>query len=243
MVSVRTESDALACLAELGIDAAGLAIEVAADGGKVVVESFTCGRCDGKGHLGRGVSDVPWGVCYRCGNGPNRSGIRRTALIEFARKARAAAARRNKAAAKREAIAAARVERRLEGERRWCEEHGYGRVTFAERDAKRAAEWAARDAKKVHVGVVGERSVFTATVKAIPSWDSAYGTVYMVIMEDAAGNSLVWKTGSPGNTFEVGATVTFKATVKEHGDYKGVDRTLVTRVKAEPVAAPMEEAA
>ncbi|HUX15738.1 MAG TPA: hypothetical protein VMW52_04650 [Phycisphaerae bacterium] len=234
MTSVRTESDAVACLATLGVAVSALKLETAADGSSIVVESYSCGRCGGHGHLGRGTCDVPWGVCYRCFNGPKRAGISRTPLIEYARKAKATVARRKSAAAKREAKDNARVERRLEGERKWCEANGHGRVTFAERDAKRAAEWAARDAKKVHVGVVGERSVFTATVKAIPSWDSAYGTVYMVIMEDAAGNSLVWKTGSP--CLEVGETATFKATVKEHGDYKGVARTLVTRVKPEPIA-------
>jgi len=232
MASVRTESDAVACLSALGVALGALNVETAADGGSVVVESFSCGRCGGAGHLGRGLYDVPWGICYRCGNGPKCRGISRTPLIEYARKAKATAARHASVAAKREAKANARVERRLEGERTWCEANGYGRVTFAERDAKRAAERAAADANRGHVGVVGERSTFTATVKARPSWDGAYGTTYMVIMEDAAGNSLVWKTSSPGEA-EVGATLTFKATVKEHGDYKGVARTMVTRVKPE----------
>lgn len=232
MAAIRTDSEAHACLSELGVTVPAME---PSEGGMVVVESFACPRCGGKGHLGRGVVNVPWGVCFLCGNGPKRSGVRRTPLVEYARKARAAAARREKAAAKCAAIASAREERRLEGERNWCEANGHGRMTFAERDAKRAEERAAKNAAKIHVGVVGERSVFTATVKAIPSWDGNYGTTYLVIMEDVAGNELVWKTASPGNAVEVGATLTFKATVKDHGSYKGVLRTAVTRVKVDPI--------
>jgi hypothetical protein len=238
--TIRTAHEATAWLAEHGYTPT---TETADDGAVMVVEHFACGRCGGSGHLGRGVVNVPWGVCFRCGNGPKREGIRKTPIIEYARKAKSAMARRDKAAAVRVAETAAREVKMLDGQRNWCEANGYGRVTFAERDAAREAAKAAVDAAKTHVGTVGERAVFTATVKAIPSWDGNYGTTYLVVMEDAAGNSMVWKTGSPGNAMEKGATVTFKATVTKHGHYNGVAQTTVSRVKPVETAAMESEAA
>ena len=87
-------------------------------------------------------------------------------------------------------------------------------------------ERAARPESK-HVGVIGERIVFTATIHKIVAMESQFGTTYLSIMSDVDGNDLKW-FGS--NTLgEEGDTVTFKGTVKNHDEYKGRAQTIVTR--------------
>lgn len=49
---------------------------------------------------------------------------------------------------------------------------------------------------------------------------------YMYLMSDAAGNQYKWSTSKE---YEEDSTVTFKATVKEHSEYKGIKQTVLTR--------------
>jgi hypothetical protein len=114
-------------------------------------------------------------------------------------------------------------------------------------DAEKKAKWAERDAKSGHVGTVGERREFTATVTFVTSFDSQYGIVTITGLRDADDNVLIHKgTGWA----EKGDTVTFTATVKDHGERNGVKQTIVTRPKvvtvkqgAAPVAAAPTEIA
>jgi hypothetical protein len=71
---------------------------------------------------------------------------------------------------------------------------------------------------------------FTATVKVVRSFETPFGLQTLFVMEDAAGNTLKYKSGSV-SLCEVGDTVTFVATVKEHGEYNGTKQTVLSRAK------------
>lgn len=73
-------------------------------------------------------------------------------------------------------------------------------------------------------------------------YDSA--TSYIYTFRDADGNCIVWKTKSTLGMWledesgheewveaEVGDSIAMKATVKEHGEYKGTKQTVITRAK------------
>lgn len=82
-------------------------------------------------------------------------------------------------------------------------------------------------------GEVGERidiqvhidRVFESSHYRNSGW---YGTStsYMYLMHDAAGNIFKWSTSC---YYEEGDDVHFRATVKEHSEYKGVAQTVLTR--------------
>lgn len=104
----------------------------------------------------------------------------------------------------------------------------------------RKAEWSSKkallDAKRYHVGVIGEKMTFTLTIKKIVSWESSFGTQYLYIMEDAEQNIVIYKGNSAviawsveGFVNEEGATITFVATVKEHGVRNEVKQTVIQR--------------
>ncbi len=90
---------------------------------------------------------------------------------------------------------------------------------------------AERAATAEYVGTVGERRLFTITVdRAIPV-ESIYGTKYIVLARDEAGNAIVYRGNSeaiPG----VGETGTVKATVAEHKEYNGLKQTIISRPAA-----------
>lgn len=73
-------------------------------------------------------------------------------------------------------------------------------------------------------------------------YDSA--TSYIYTLRDDDGNCIVWKTKNPLAMWvedesghdecveaEIGDTIQMKATIKEHGEYKGTKQTVVTRPK------------
>lgn len=75
------------------------------------------------------------------------------------------------------------------------------------------------------------------------------GTRHIYTFRDADGNCIVWKTSNPLGTWvedgnghedwveaEVGDTVTMRATVKEHSEYKGTKQTVITRAKIAEIA-------
>ena len=80
----------------------------------------------------------------------------------------------------------------------------------------------------VHVGTVGKREVFPGlTVVNVYSYDSEYGVTFKYLMDDPNGNRLTWSTGK--DVLNVGETYSLKASVKAHGEYKGVKQTQLTR--------------
>lgn len=100
----------------------------------------------------------------------------------------------------------------------------------AEVEAAREAQRKAEAATSEHVGTVGERRDFVLTLVTETCWDGAYGRTYLYVFRDADGNVFSWKA-SRGHTFERGETYALKATVKGHGEYKGVAQTEINRGK------------
>ena len=101
----------------------------------------------------------------------------------------------------------------------------------AAKRAEWASEKAALDAKRAHIGTVGQKVTMTLTVVHVVVLDGTYGTTYIHICEDADQNVVIYKGTSnaiPGK----GHTVTVTATIKEHGVREGVKQTVIQRPKA-----------
>jgi len=90
--------------------------------------------------------------------------------------------------------------------------------------AKAIAEAAARSA---HIGAIKERRDFELTIKLRTGFDGSFGYVHVFVMEDSAGNVVVYK----GSVVlgERGDTVKVKATIKAHGERDGIAQTIITR--------------
>jgi hypothetical protein len=97
----------------------------------------------------------------------------------------------------------------------------------ADRKAKFAADNATLAATAQHIGTVGQREFFTLTIQWVKYFEGAFGATYIHGLKDAAGNVVIYKGSKCLG--EKGATVTVKATVKEHGERDGVKQTIITR--------------
>ena len=79
-------------------------------------------------------------------------------------------------------------------------------------------------------GEIGDRierkMILTA---AIELGETQFGSQRLYCFEDAEKNQYAWKTGV-SKDWEIGNEVSLKGTVKEHEIYKGVKRTVLTRV-------------
>lgn len=228
---IRTEEDARNWLTENGLE-----VPVMTNG--FVLESAACKRCGGSG-FGPWIMDG--GRCYDCRGIDTRTRVHRIPFKRWVQSLKAHLLRRDRIAEINRSRAHMAHERMLEGQRDWCEANGLGRITFEERDAARAAKEAARAATSKHVGIVGERREFTATIVGIPSWDNNYGTVHCHLMQDADGNTIVWKASGTYLRLddikaEKGDTVTFFATVKKHDMRNNVAQTVVTRACATAIS-------
>lgn len=230
---IRTEADAVAWLKSADLYD-GLKIVERKDK-SYVIKSAACGRCGGRGYGG-------WypdgGICYDCNGANTVNSVRAIHIKVYSQKAKARARAQALSAERAREAAVESKKRMLDGQRNWCEANGHGRVTFEERDA------AIKAAKPTsgHVGEVGKRAEYTATIKAIPSWDGHYGVTYCHIMTDADGNIIIWKTASGFDNAGKGDTVRFKATVKEHTERDGEKQTIVTRAKEIAVETAKEAA-
>ena len=84
-----------------------------------------------------------------------------------------------------------------------------------------------------YVGEVGKRITLDLTVKKTREYDLDYGwygtTMFVNIMEDPDGNTVVWKTSSWLG--QEGQTYTITGTVKDHSEYNEVKQTVLTRCK------------
>lgn len=100
---------------------------------------------------------------------------------------------------------------------------------IAKRDAARA-ERAAKDALSQHVGTVGERTIFEGEI--VSSFFKRYfenePNNGFYIVKVRVGDNLISYLGSKA-LGERGDVIKFKATIKEHVEYKGVKETKVSR--------------
>lgn len=101
---------------------------------------------------------------------------------------------------------------------------------IAKRDAARA-ERREIDEQSNFIGTVGERREFTGEIvsaffrKYDPSYDEGFW-----INKIRIGTDLICYVGGKA-LGEVGATITFKATIKKHDEFKGIKSTQVNRPK------------
>jgi hypothetical protein len=167
--------------------------------------SAACPRCGGSG---RGPWFQDGGICYSCRGADTRDAEFFLSVRKFAQRVK----QQQRAIQKRRDAADARHENKLESQRNWCEQNGHGRITFAELDAKRAAEReaeraAAEDCPTGRVQVSGV--VLKTEVR-----DSQFGTQYkMTVKTD--GGYIVW--GSiPSDLQLIEETIEHPA--DEHGD-------------------------
>ena len=96
--------------------------------------------------------------------------------------------------------------------------------------AERKLKFAAQDAGSQHIGTAGKREVFTLTIQWVKYFEGAFGATYIHGLKDAAGNVVIYKGSKCLG--EKGATLTVKATVKEHGERDGVKQTIISRPAA-----------
>lgn len=81
-----------------------------------------------------------------------------------------------------------------------------------------------------------------------PAYTYGWETAHIYTLADSDGNCFIWKTSKPlmvehededgfidATYAEPGDKVALKATVKEHGEYKGVKQTVVTRPKVKAI--------
>jgi hypothetical protein len=95
-------------------------------------------------------------------------------------------------------------------------------------DKVRQAKWDAENARSQHVGIVGERQAFNATVVFVTDYETPYGTSYVVGMK--IGDNMIIARGTSGLSWaEKGDAVEFVAMVKEHGERNGQKQTIINR--------------
>jgi hypothetical protein len=113
----------------------------------------------------------------------------------------------------------------------------FARATEQEINRRKAA------AVSDHVGTVGTRETFKGlTVASERTWANNFGTTHLYTFVDAVGNRIKWFASSDQHLNQ-DDVIDLKATVKEHGDYKGIKETTVTRAKVQATApaAPAAE--
>jgi hypothetical protein len=91
-------------------------------------------------------------------------------------------------------------------------------------NTKKSNEW---------VGTIGAREVFSVKILEKKGFEGQYGMSYLVMMADAAGNSLKTFSTSADLTSDdvkAGDEIRIKATVKSHEDYMGRKQTMLSRV-------------
>jgi hypothetical protein len=96
-------------------------------------------------------------------------------------------------------------------------------------DERENARKEARAASQ-YVGVIGDRMELVLTVEHIVTLESmVYGRSWLHLCRDAEGNRVIYK--GTGSFAAKGETVTVKATVKEHSEYKDEKQTKISRPK------------
>jgi hypothetical protein len=81
-----------------------------------------------------------------------------------------------------------------------------------------------------HYGELKKRYEFEATIVSTMLIDSEYGGSTLVKMVDSEGHRLATFYSGYKWSPKAGEEIRFKATLKKHGDYKGVNETMVNRV-------------
>lgn len=101
-----------------------------------------------------------------------------------------------------------------------------GKLAERQREAEAAAS-----SPSSHLGEVGERlRGLRLRCESARGMDSHWGTTILYKFHDRAGNVLSWFS-SGGAELEPGAEYLVDATVKGHGEFRGVAETQLTRAR------------
>ena len=149
---------------------------------KGVWVSARCCRCGGSGH-GPWIQDG--GICYACRGANTMNAGMFLSVRKFAQRVK----QEQRRIQTRKEQAQYRKERKIDGQRDWCERNGHGRITFAELDAKRKAERAAE--RLVAEDCPAGRVEIIGTVMKTEVRDSAYGVQYKMTIKTDSGY-IVW---------------------------------------------------
>ena len=108
--------------------------------------------------------------------------------------------------------------------------------SFADERAAKAKAIGDKRAASEHVGEIGERIEIEGVARLITSFDNAYGTSYMYMIEDADGNAYKFigkgiHTADNINGAHKNFKLKAKFTVKAHDEYNGQKQTVVNRPK------------
>ena len=108
--------------------------------------------------------------------------------------------------------------------------------TWADERAAKTKAIGDKRAVSEHVGEVGERIEIEGFARLITSFDNAYGTSYMYMIEDSNGNAYKFigkgiHTADNVNGAHKNFKLKAKFTVKAHEEYNGQKQTVVNRPK------------
>ncbi|QIW90383.1 UNVERIFIED_ORG: hypothetical protein GCAPEGMB_00036 [Vibrio phage V07] len=101
--------------------------------------------------------------------------------------------------------------------------------------AKREAERKAELPESEHVGIIKKRENFNVTLEKVIVSEGYYGDTFIHHFRDEQNNLIVWFGSTrlrdkEGEKIENGTTVTVKATVKAHDEFRDEKQTIVQRV-------------
>jgi len=101
-------------------------------------------------------------------------------------------------------------------------------VREAEREEKRKIEVSSK-----HVGEIGERTTFEiASTEIVTSWETDYGTMWLVKFVTVDGNVLMWRSSSIHNLpDDYGTIKKIVGTIKDHDEFRGIKQTFINRCK------------
>jgi hypothetical protein len=87
-----------------------------------------------------------------------------------------------------------------------------------------------REARPVSqfVGCVKDRLVLDVIIRSDTAIDGDWGVSHLYTMTDASGNVFGWFS-SKNQCWQIGQDVRIKGTIKEHSEYRGTRRTMLTR--------------
>lgn len=120
----------------------------------------------------------------------------------------------------------------------FAEIHDKGLIHYSDRIDKAEQELKASESTSEHVGEIGDKLEIVVTYTHTASWENSFGyrasLTYLHTFKDEQGNVFTWKTG---NCIEADYDTKMKitGTIKEHGDYKGIKQTVLTRCKVKEV--------
>ena len=125
---------------------------------------------------------------------------------------------------------------------RWNYYKRIGDETYSQKITEAEEQLAKNDPTSEWFGEVGKRYDLELIYTGSHCWESSFGyresIQYLHKFKDGDGNIYTWKTGSSLGHYDngyrpvqEGETVTLKATIKEHGEYKGTKQTVLTRCK------------